>query len=150
VRYYDGFKRKAKSVFPEHNGEEVDPPYGKGALEVMDSHGGWIASAPDLVRFGVAIDFPDKFPAFAGELCKSRFKVPYGHSGGLDGTSTYWKRSPNGVTWALLFNSQAAPGITWLVDGIRTDLEKALQEVKEWPAGDLFGEMGYDMVDGRK
>ncbi len=37
-------------------GEKVSPPYGAWHLEAMDSHGGWIASAPDLVRFAMGCD----------------------------------------------------------------------------------------------
>ena len=37
-------------------GEKVPPPYGAWCLEAMDSHGGWIASAPDLVRFAMGCD----------------------------------------------------------------------------------------------
>ena len=36
--------------------EKVAPPYGAWNLEAMDSHGGWIASAPDLVRFAMGCD----------------------------------------------------------------------------------------------
>ena len=37
-------------------GEKVAPPYGAWHLEAMDAHGGWIASAPDLVRFAMGCD----------------------------------------------------------------------------------------------
>ncbi len=37
-------------------GEKVAPPYGAWHLEAMDSHGGWIASAPDVVRFAMGCD----------------------------------------------------------------------------------------------
>ena len=37
-------------------GEKVAPPCGAWNLEAMDSHGGWIASAADLVRFAMGCD----------------------------------------------------------------------------------------------
>ncbi len=37
-------------------GEKVAPPYGAWHLEAMHAHGGWIASAPDLVRFAMGCD----------------------------------------------------------------------------------------------
>lgn len=37
-------------------GEMVSTPYGAWHLEAMDSHGGWIASASDLVKFASAFD----------------------------------------------------------------------------------------------
>lgn len=45
---------RENSVFKP--GEKVAPPYGAWCLEAMDSHGGWIASAPDLVRFAMGCD----------------------------------------------------------------------------------------------
>ncbi len=36
--------------------EEVDAPYGRWDLEVMDSHGGWVSTAPDLIRLTSSLD----------------------------------------------------------------------------------------------
>ena len=44
-----------EAVFPEEK-KLVDEPYGGFYLEALDSHGGWIASASDLVRFAAALD----------------------------------------------------------------------------------------------
>lgn len=45
----------APSIFASINRRrEVPRPYGAWAIEPMDSHGGWISSAADLVRFGNA------------------------------------------------------------------------------------------------
>ncbi len=55
VHYYGTEAELAQSVFPEIR--EFTPwPYGGFYLEAMDSHGGWIASATDLVRFAAALD----------------------------------------------------------------------------------------------
>ena len=35
-------------------------PYGAWSLEAMDAHGGWIASAEDLVRFTAALEYPER------------------------------------------------------------------------------------------
>ena len=51
--HYSSQGKKARSVFgPEENAERVPLAYGAWDLEAMDAHGGWIASAPELVRFG--------------------------------------------------------------------------------------------------
>jgi len=55
VRYYTLKDDTAASVFPEVT-DRVPWPYGGFHLEAMDSHGGWIASAVDLVRFATALD----------------------------------------------------------------------------------------------
>jgi N-acyl-D-amino-acid deacylase len=57
VAYYDEKDRTGPSVFASKGGQQTPLPYGAWNLEAMDSHGGWIASAPDLVRF--ASDFAD-------------------------------------------------------------------------------------------
>ena len=43
------------SVFPDVE-NRVPAPYGKYHIEAMDAHGGWIASAVDLVRFATWVD----------------------------------------------------------------------------------------------
>lgn len=55
VRYYH--PDEGKSVFASDLGKEVPSPYGTWCLEAMDAHGGWIASADDLVRFIDALSF---------------------------------------------------------------------------------------------
>jgi N-acyl-D-amino-acid deacylase len=50
VAYYD--RGRGRSVFDTAR-QEVPQPYGVWSLEAMDAHGGWIASAKDLVKFGV-------------------------------------------------------------------------------------------------
>jgi N-acyl-D-amino-acid deacylase len=54
VRYYD--PASGGSVFAPDIGKQVPQPYGAWNLEAMDAHGGWIASAVDLVRFASALD----------------------------------------------------------------------------------------------
>lgn len=59
ARYYaidkDGAVTKGLPVFPNLP-EFVPAPYGMWCLENMDSHGGWIASAEDMVRFIMSLD----------------------------------------------------------------------------------------------
>ena len=63
VRYYMPEPvRTVASVFDQAPGK-VASPYGGFHLEAMDSHGGWIASAVDLVRLSAALDDAGgKFP----------------------------------------------------------------------------------------
>src|SRR5690606_30194909 len=56
-------------------------PYGGFHLEAMDAHGGWIASAVDLVRFAVAFDRPDRCPLFSAEHVSTMFERPPGLAG---------------------------------------------------------------------
>lgn len=50
VHYYDDTESTGKSVFAANLGQPVPLPYGSWNLDAMDSHGGWVASAVDLVR----------------------------------------------------------------------------------------------------
>lgn len=55
VRYYDfPGSTNGTSIFNPH-GPLVPSPYGQWSLEVMDSHGAWIMSPVDLVRFQEAL-----------------------------------------------------------------------------------------------
>lgn len=54
VRYYSKKSPTGPSVFEADLGQQIHLPYGAWYLEAMDAHGGWLASAPDLVKFSMA------------------------------------------------------------------------------------------------
>jgi N-acyl-D-amino-acid deacylase len=58
VKYHVPDEATARAVMGPQLGKPVPLPYGAWCLESMDAHGGWIASAPDLVRFISAFDDP--------------------------------------------------------------------------------------------
>lgn len=58
VRYYTPDNEQAESVFGARPAK-VPVPDGGFCLETMDAHGGWIASATDLVRIATALE-PDR------------------------------------------------------------------------------------------
>jgi len=58
VTYFDG-DRTGPSVFPPV-GEQVPEPYGAWNVEAMDAHGGWLATAPALLRVARALDGPGR------------------------------------------------------------------------------------------
>jgi N-acyl-D-amino-acid deacylase len=74
VRYYD--PDTGASVFAGNLGAEVPQPYGAWYLEAMDSHGAWLASATDLVRFACAFDAPEACPLLSAELVHEMFARP--------------------------------------------------------------------------
>ena len=83
VHYYPGKPQLGKSIFPGIK-QEVAQPYGWWCLESMDSHGGWIASAPDLVRFASALDDPVESGILKPATVAEMFKRPPG-AAGLEG-----------------------------------------------------------------
>lgn len=105
-------------------GQNGEKPYSMNVSR-MDSHGGWIATAGDLVRFATCMDGFDN-PADilkaetiqtmttpsavnAGYACGWSITNPnWWHSGSLPGTSSILVRIPSGLCWAALTNSRTA------------------------------------------
>lgn len=79
VRYYH--PSEAENVMTPEDGDQVPRPYGSFHIEAMDSHGGWIASAPDLVRFACALDDPRACPILRPESIAEMFARPDGEAG---------------------------------------------------------------------
>jgi N-acyl-D-amino-acid deacylase len=79
-----------KSVFANDLGKQVPSPYGTWCLEAMDSHGGWIATASDLVRFMDAIplvsniDTLPSIPLLSRDSIRSILTAPDSGSAGKD------------------------------------------------------------------
>jgi N-acyl-D-amino-acid deacylase len=60
VKYYDVADGKGLAVVgPGAGKDEVPIGYGTWRQETLDAHGGWIASASDLVKFAAALDLVD-------------------------------------------------------------------------------------------
>lgn len=160
VRYYD--RGVSASVFP---GEGTVPtPDGGFHLEAMDSHGGWIASATDLLRFATAVDgSPTRADVLPAELVREMVAAPppplwqgspshyamgwmvrpaednWWHDGALPGTTALLVRTGGGLAWAVLMNSRpaSAPG-TSLAAELDAAMWQAVGEVSSWPSHDLF------------
>ena len=153
VTYYPGAAKPAKPVFESIQDRDVPVPYGSFCLEAMDAHGGWLASAIDLVRFASSLDKVLSEKSLAAMFAKpsNAGNVPayYGcgwmirpmgadgkintwHTGSLPGTSTLLVRRHDGLVWAAVFNERIKD------DKFDPNLHRAADAVKEWPKGDLF------------
>lgn len=139
----------------------VVAPYGVYAMETMDSFGGWIASAPDYLRFITAVD-GQRGPALLQRATVRMMLTPppglevkasyYGlgfsarpvkgglnwwHSGSHGGTKTLAVRAADGRAWVATFNMRPKDR-----DGFARDLDQMLWRaanlVRVWPDGDLF------------
>jgi len=168
VHYYS--EGRVRSVFGSRDARvsslrdaRVEWPYGGFDLEAMDSHGGWIASAIDLVKFANALDGRRGKPLLnAASLAEltSRPAAPlpqtppvyYGlgwsvrpvgdganwwHGGSLPGTATLLVRAQNGFCWAAVFNSRPE-GKNNLGGDIDAGMWKAFSAVTSWPDTDSF------------
>lgn len=127
--FHDRHPRLVRSIFS--GGGRVPPQYGRWTIEEADAHGGWIATAADLLKFlhalehgvsGRRIISPEMFklmlekPSFEDENSKEWYGFgldirdsgkTWGHSGQMEGTSGVLTRHCRGYAWALLFNSWA-------------------------------------------
>ncbi|HET9255511.1 MAG TPA: serine hydrolase [Pseudonocardiaceae bacterium] len=126
----------------------------------MDSHGGWVATATDLVRLAVRVDgFPTKpdilSPASITTMTTASTARPvpssgsgyakgwvihsdknWFHDGALPGTSSILVRRADGFCWAALLNTRDPDNkIIEALDQMMRDLH---DKVDGWPAYDLF------------
>jgi CubicO group peptidase (beta-lactamase class C family) len=97
--------------------------YGGGAYsgvkpQRFDSHGGWIATAIDLLRF---------------MRHESVLGTPYNHYGEMDGTASVLRRRSDGFTYAGMSNSSNDKP-----DQIDAMLKEIVEGVSGWPNIDLF------------
>lgn len=154
VRYYA--KGKSKSVFQADLGEEVSPPYGAWHLEAMDSHGGWIASAEDLVRFAAAFDDWDHCPILSRKSIERMHAVPsaspgtdayytfgwnnrmnasgkanYWHTGSLPGTLAIMIRRRDGSNMVAMLNTRDSQDASKLEQGLDVLMHKVADAVKQ-------------------
>jgi N-acyl-D-amino-acid deacylase len=78
VRYYDGKKRTGACLYAPRAGEKVPLPDGAENVEGFEAHGGWVASAVDLVRFASAFDYDRKSPLLSADTIKEMWARPEG------------------------------------------------------------------------
>ncbi len=131
VCYYD--REVGENVMTPEEGDQVSAPYGTFYLEAMDAHGGWIASAPDLVRFACAFDDPTHCPLLRPETVATMFARPEGAAGfepdgtpkaayygcgwlvrpTADGKANHWHNGSLPGTYTLLVRRH--DGLNWAI-----------------------------------
>jgi N-acyl-D-amino-acid deacylase len=76
VSYYDANGTTSLCLYPPMIGQKVPMPDGGGNIEAFEAHGGWVASAVDLVRFVSAFDDPTKCPLLSEESIREMWARP--------------------------------------------------------------------------
>jgi N-acyl-D-amino-acid deacylase len=115
VVYYDEKDRTGSAVVGTI-GEPVPLPYGAWYLEAMDAHGGWLASAVDLVRFASAFDVPAACPILRPESIATMFARPAGAAGyEADGTP---KAVYYGCGWQVRLLDRQSHINTWHIGSL--------------------------------
>lgn len=167
VKYYS--QKQGRTVH-DNSHATVPSPYGAWNIENMDAHGGWLASAVDLVRFAVSFHDAHERPILARKTLDAMFGLPenikpeaykageayYGCGWSVrdwgQGRRNIWHTGSLPGTHALLVR-RWQDALTWCVlfnqrndpsglpyGAIDGLLHKAANEVKHWPQHDLFGE----------
>ena len=126
---YAGNGYTTLSIF--NTGQYVPWEYGGFNVTAMDAHGGWIASARDMLKLLTAVDgFSTKpdllLPAtIATMVTPSTTNAYYAkgwsvnpfnnwwHTGSLDGTASEQVRSGTGYTWIFIFNKRINSNNFW-------------------------------------
>jgi CubicO group peptidase (beta-lactamase class C family) len=148
VGYFDMKKRTGPCVYPPRVGKQVPLPDGQFNLEGFEAHGGWIASAPDLVRFANAFHDPAACKLLSEKSIATMWERPkvteegayYGcgwqvrsvekginvwHTGLIMGTAALLVRRHDGLVWAVLFNASHDPDGKYLAEVIDPLVHKA-------------------------
>jgi len=137
------------------SGEIVPIYYGGNNIELLGPAGGWVASAPELIKFLTAIDGFAGQPDILSEESISMMSDPDVAGRGLfgwrgtDSHGTWWRtgyltgssalvvRQRNGLNWLVMINTSTYKhsDIHRYVSGM---MFSAVNRVKEWPEIDLF------------
>ena len=151
ARYHSTLS-KLPSVFDDVKGM-VDRPYGAWNLEAMDSHGGLIANAEDLLNFASGLGDESLLNSQYQTLLYAKpvgsdnshyyangWDVrPVGdksnrwHTGVLDGTSALLVQRHDGFSWAVLANARYGKNASQQLVGILdTLMHEAVDSVTDW------------------
>jgi len=154
VRYHSSAgKMTAWSM--DGSGERVPIYYGGNNMELLGPAGGWVASAPELIRFLTAVDGfpeqPDILKKETVELMADPEFSGYGRFGwrGSNRYGTWWRtgyltgstalmvRQRDGLNWVVMMNTSTYKHsrIHSYVSGM---MFKSVNRVEEWPEIDLF------------
>ena len=162
VMYYDYPGANRSKSLDRKVRKRVPGPY-NGSLSTMDAHGGWAASAIDLLRFVVAVDGRGGDDILAEETVGLMIERPdyerdvvwYGlgwsvrdigggqsnwwHTGSIPGASSLVVRAGNGFSWAVVMNSRPKKWNS-ILRAVDKAMWEAFGQVTRWPDHDLLPE----------
>jgi CubicO group peptidase (beta-lactamase class C family) len=144
---------KVPSVYAKN--KLVEKIYGGNDIELLGAAGGWIATAPDLMKFLSLIDGDETIPDILSLETLKMMTNPLlsgGHTigwSGTDGRGNWWRtgsfagtsavmmRQANGFNWIILTNTSTWRG-SKLSREVNREIQASLKEVEIWPEYDLF------------
>lgn len=154
VKYYT--RHRTQKIWAFDGSRQLVPiVYGGNNIQLLGAAGGWVASAPELAKFMVAIDgFESKSDVLSEQTIKQMTKAKgrskkligwrgtdgYGtwwRTGTMSGTSALLMRHKNEINWVMLVNTSTKKSSKIHNDVSRT-MFKALRTVNEWSGDDMF------------
>ena len=155
VRYYD-LDNNGKCYAFDGSGKLVPVAYGGNNIELLGAAGGWIASAPELLKLITSIDgFESKADILTDETIDIMTRSKKQNKGntigwrGTDGYGTWWRtgtlagtsalimRQKNETDWVVLLNTSTKKR-SRIHNELSRTMFKALGSVSKWPDYDLF------------
>lgn len=153
VTYYEPKNIQLKPSIYDPN-TMCHPCYGGNDISTLGSAGGWIATAPDLMRLLLSIDGfgtrPDILTEESIRLMteNENGSVPLGwkstvkngtwwRTGYFPGTTAMMKRQSDGYSWVVLCNSSSWNGSN-IYNYISSMMSRIFTQVENWPDYDLF------------
>ncbi len=135
-------------------GEMLPPSYGGNDIKALGGAGAWIATAPDLMRFLLAIDgfktrpdiLSDQSISFMTDIDNGFAPVgwkgtvldgTWWRTGSFPGSAGMMKRQSDGISWIVLFNSSAWNGPE-IYSYISNMMYRVISKIDPWPDYDLF------------
>lgn len=154
VRYHSS-AGKMTAYSKDGTGEQVPIYYGGNNIELLGPAGGWVASAPELIKFLTAIDgFPEQPDILKEETIMAMADSDQSGKGlfgwrGSDNYGTWWRtgyltgssalmvRQQDGLNWVIMMNTSTYKHsrIHRYVSGM---MFNAVNRVHDWPTIDLF------------
>jgi CubicO group peptidase (beta-lactamase class C family) len=154
VKYYD-FSDNIELWSYDGSEELVPIEYGGNNIELLGAAGGWVASAPELIKLMVAIDGFSSQPDILSKQSIDYMTISADHSNrligwrGTDGHGTWWRtgtlsgtsalmmRHANEINWVVLINTTTKKR-SRIHNKLAHAMYSALGSVKKWPAFNLF------------
>ncbi len=157
--YYTAFNNTQMAELPDDKKENANP-YGSFNIEIMDSHGGWIASAVEFAKFCLTFSEYSPVNILKPSTIKKIIEPPpylsdknrevyYGlgwlvrpkgasdkpslwHSGSLPGSYSFAVILGDSRGWVALFNGRSADDKNYPNDAIDAALHRAAAKLKQF------------------
>jgi CubicO group peptidase (beta-lactamase class C family) len=154
VKYYElGTTNRCYAY--DGSGKLVPVTYGGNNIELLGAAGGWVASAPELLKLVMSVDGFDSKTDILSDETIEMMTPSKRHRGnaigwrGTDGYGTWWRtgtlagtsalimRHKNEIDWVVLLNTSTR-NRSKIHNEISRTMFRALRNVQEWPDFDLF------------